>query len=266
MPSWWTAQFTSLLPFEVLVVAYMALFAVVAPFANVARARRVCTAAIAGSIGVALIVAAPSLPIELRLGLPFLYISLGYWLPVPLVPSNRGGAFEAWLGRTDDAWRSVAIPMPRWLAHIADVGYLFCFPLIPASFAVVWMSGSQAAVVRFWTDVLAAGFVCYGTLPWLISRPPRLLRSGEPGSGAAGATRVNLLVLGTVSHQLNTFPSGHVAVSVAAALSALRVSPAAGTALAIVAAAVTVGAVAGRYHFLADVVAGAALGILVAIA
>jgi membrane-associated phospholipid phosphatase len=73
-------------------------------------------------------------------------------------------------------------------------------------------------------------------------------------------TRVNRFVLGRVSHHLNTFPSGHVAVSVAAAISAGRVWPAAGVVLGAVAAAVAVGAVVGRYHYLADAVLGAALG------
>jgi membrane-associated phospholipid phosphatase len=143
-----------------------------------------------------------------------------------------------------------------------EVGYLACFPLVPLAFAAVWTAGSQADVARFWTGVLAAAFACYGTLPWLVSRPPRLLE-GAGEVPPAPMARVNLFVLGRFSHHLNTFPSGHVAVSTAGALAAAGVWPEAGAALTVVAAMVAVGAVAGRYHYVADVVAGAVVGILV---
>jgi uncharacterized membrane protein (DUF4010 family) len=49
------------------------------------------------------------------------------------------------------------------------IAHLVCFPLIPAALAVVWSAGAQAEVTRFWTAVLAAGYACYITLPWLVS-------------------------------------------------------------------------------------------------
>jgi hypothetical protein len=69
-------------------------------------------------------------------------------------------------------------------------------------------------VDRFWTAVLLSGFVCYGSLPWLISRPPRTLTGAT--TNAVGVRGVTQFVLARVSHGLNTFPSGHVAVSLAA--------------------------------------------------
>jgi membrane-associated phospholipid phosphatase len=71
-----------------------------------------------------------------------------------------------------------------------------------------------------------------------------------------------LNVLGRVSHGWNTFPSGHVAVAVAAAVSVAAVSPAAGVLFLIVAAGITVGSVTGRYHYVVD----ALTGVLVAVA
>jgi membrane-associated phospholipid phosphatase len=72
-----------------------------------------------------------------------------------------------------------------------------------------------------------------------------------------------VFVLGRVSHHLNTFPSGHVAVSVAAAIAAGRVVPIAGVVLGVIAAGVTLGAVTGRYHFALDAVLGVGLGVIV---
>ena len=227
--------------------------------------KRVRTAvfSLLGAIGV--IVAASTLSEPMRLWLPFLYIAIGYWLPVPLVTSRGGGRFEVWLNSSDEAIRKQARPMPRWLAHVAELGYLTCFPLVPISFAAVSAAGSPDDVARFWTAALAAGFACYGTLPWLVSAPPRIAQPARAPSPAAPLARTNVSILRFVSHGLNTFPSGHVAVSVACALSVARVWPAAGAALGVVAAAVAVGAAAGRYHFIIDVALGAMLGTVAAL-
>lgn len=64
---------------------------------------------------------------------------------------------------------------------------------------------------------------------------------------------------------MNTFPSGHVAVSAACALSVARIWPQAGAALGVLAAAVAIGAAAGRYHFIVDVLLGAVVGVAAAI-
>ena len=152
--------------------------------------------------------------------------------------------------------------MPRWLTNTLEVGYLFCFPLVPAALAAVWLAGSPADVASFWTVVLTAGYVCYITLPWLVSRPPRLIDGLAEGRRSSPVNRANVFVLGRVSHHLNTFPSGHVAVSVAAAISAGTVWPLAGAVLGIIAAGVALAAVTGRYHYFVDVVLGVVLGVI----
>jgi hypothetical protein len=249
-------------PFEGLVIAYLIFFALIAPFTRVERRRRTRTAVAAGSLALAVFIASRVLPIEARLWLPFIYICLGYWIPVPLVSPRGEGAFEGWLRRTDAMVRRVAV-IPRWVAYAAELGYLACFPLVPAAFAVAWTAGAPIDVVRFWMAVLVAGFACYGTLPWLVSRPPRLIeRQAADLEHPLSVTRANVAILGRVSHHMNTFPSGHVAVCVAAAISVGQIWPAAGAVLSVIAAAVALGAVAGRYHFFADVVLGAAVGVI----
>ena len=56
---------------------------------------------------------------------------------------------------------------------MVELAYLLCYPLVPLSFAVVWLKGSPGDIERFWLTVLVAGYGCYATLPWLVSRPPR---------------------------------------------------------------------------------------------
>jgi hypothetical protein len=251
-----------MLPFERLVVVYLAFFALAAPFARVDRTRRTRTALAALSLAALVFSASRLLPIAARLWLPFLYIPIGYWIPVPLVPSQRGGAFEAWLIRTDGALRGAVNAMPRWLANSVEIGYLFCFPLIPIAFAVVWTAGSLAEIARFWTAVLVAACACYVTLPWLVSRPPRFIDNRPADVVQTAVSRANVFVLGRVSHHLNTFPSGHVAVSVAAALAAGRVVPLAGVVLGVIAVGVALGAVTGRYHFAVDAALGLGVGVI----
>jgi len=61
--------------------------------------------------------------------------------------------------------------------------------------------------------------------------------------------------------QLNTFPSGHAAASIAIALAVGSHVLFAGAVLGIVAVSIAAGSVIGRYHYAADVIAGAGLAI-----
>ena len=113
-------------------------------------------------------------------------------------------------------------------------------------------------------SVLLSGYACYCTVPWLVSRPPRLLLGGAAPPPTSIAS-LNVRLLSHVSHQLITFPSGHVAVSTAAALSVFSVWAPAGIVIGIVAVGIAAGAVIGGYHFRVDVLAGAAVGIAAAV-
>ena len=106
----------------------------------------------------------------------------------------------------------------------------------------------------FWSVVLITDFVCFGFLPWVQTRPPRALEDAEPW--ASSLRRFNLRVLGATSIQANTFPSGHAAEGLAAALLVLAAPAGLVVAMLIAALGVAAGAVLGRYHYLADALAG----------
>ena len=240
-------------PFERLSVVYFAALALAA----LAMHRRCPRAWLAfGSAAglVAAIVVASRTAAPVRAWMGHAYLVAGYWIPGLLVAAGEVSRFERWLVEADRAWRPYASAIPRWLAHVCEVAYLLCYPLVPAAFAVVWSRGGDTDISRFWVAVLAAGFACYGPLPWLVSRPPRSLPDARRPVSWIG--RVNTVVLDRVSHRLNTFPSGHVAVSLAAALSVWPVSPVAAILFAAIAVGVAIGAVTGRYHYVPDVLAG----------
>ena len=198
-------------------------------------------------------------PFAARAWLGHAYLVAGYFIPSLLVAGRQPGAFEAWLVRSEDWWKRWRVPLPRLAAVAVELSYLLCYVLVPAAFLVVFLAGTRADIDRFWTAVLVSGFACYGTLPWLIARPPRAIaaaREAQEGS----LHGMNVLVLTRVSHGHNTFPSGHVAVSTAAAVVVCGVVTLAGAALLVISAGIAVGAIAGRYHYTIDVVLGALIG------
>jgi membrane-associated phospholipid phosphatase len=251
---------------EWLAVAYFAGLSLAAAATAVPGSRRLTVAALAGVAALTVAVVASFATPSLRAWAPHLYLVAGYWLPGLLaVPPSASTRFERWLLQSDAALRH-HLPMPAALVHFTEVAYLLCYPLIPAAFAIVWTRGDEPDIQRFWVAVLAAGYACYASLPWLVSRPPRLVANGgdRPGEarlagGAFTARAVNILVLRRVSHELNTFPSGHVAVSSAAAAMLAPVSPVAALVIGTMAIAIALGAVAGRYHYVADVLLGFAV-------
>jgi membrane-associated phospholipid phosphatase len=92
--------------------------------------------------------------------------------------------------------------------------------------------------------------------------PPRLLHGDEGLPCRKQKIRtMNLFVLQHGSIQLNTFPSAHVASTVAASLVLIHLVPAAGLVFLLISASIAVGAVVGRYHYALDVIFGAALSI-----
>ena len=262
-------------PFELLAIVYFTLFGVGALLSVRGRLRSFRAALCAAAAVTGVMIIASKTSVSVRAWMPHAYLVVGYWLPALLVGTLNPSAFEAWLMRTDARLRRHIPPLSDWATHLAELSYLMCYPAVPVAFIVVWTYGDLVDTERFWVSVLAAGFLCYGNLPWLPSRPPRLVHFHGSQSADMDRGRVaskveppqviavlNVAVLARVSHQLNTFPSGHVAVSVAAAASAFAVLWPAGLALAIVAVGVAAGAIVGRYHYVLDVVLGVLVGVI----
>jgi hypothetical protein len=198
--------------------------------------------------------------------IPLVYLLGGYWLPARLVTSSNP-AFEGSLLEIDRRWfgpnglATFAKRAPRFVIEALEFAYLFCYPLVPIGFAWLLLAGHREELDRFWTSVLLASFMCYGLLPWLPTRAPRVI---EPGSaGVRSSIRaLNLLILDRASVGMNTFPSGHTAASVATALAAGAAIPSAGFVLGLIALGIAAGSVAGRYHYAADAVTGALVALV----
>jgi hypothetical protein len=79
----------------------------------------------------------------------------------------------------------------------------------------------------------------------------------SPAVSAPVLRRLNTFILDAASVQANTLPSGHVAGAVSAALAVSSFDPVIGAGLMVMAGVIAVAAIAGRYHYVVDCVAGA---------
>ena len=214
---------------------------------------------------VAIVAVARGVPVVVRDWAPFVYVSIAYYLTGYLFV-RPSAMLEAWLLKWDHRWlgdptRAFA-RWPWWLIAWLDIIYVLCGPLLPGGFLLLVLTGHASQANRYWTMVLAADMAAFAPLlvfqtrpPWQIERPPALAASG-----------VHSLASSIVKHATtgaNTFPSGHVAVTLAVAFGVMSSLPVAGAVLLFCAASIAVACVVGRYHYTVDVLAGAALGLSV---
>jgi hypothetical protein len=217
----------------------------------------------ASAVAVALAVAARHLPsggAANVLLLPTAVLLIGYWASGRLFVRAMPRAERA-LRDLDAALRiqSIAARCPRPLAEFLEFAYSGIYAMIVVALVIALHYGVSAD--RFWTTVLVTDYVCFGTMPWFQTRPPRAVGFDAPWQ--ARWRSVNLAILGAGGVHVNTFPSGHAAEAVAAVL-LVSGAPAPIVAWMLFnAMAVSAGAVLGRYHYAADALAGWAVALIV---
>ena len=233
------------------------------------------TRAIAASVAASAAAVAPNLVFPdtlttsyLRDWLPAIYLTIGYWLsgwyfvrPMEDVEAK----FLAWdwlvLGRDGGAWLVHA--QPRLVVETLELAYVGCFLFVPSGMLILAVAGHRAAADRFWTLVLLSELGSFGVLPWIQTRPPRVLETAIAIERRPLILRhVNRFMVKNTSIGVNTFPSGHVAGALATAIAVSEVMPALAPALLVIALTIAAASVLGRYHYFVDAVAGAAFGLL----
>jgi hypothetical protein len=187
--------------------------------------------------------------------LPPLLLFLGYWTTGLLfvAPMKQIERAFAYVDRVVRVRRFGSI-VPAGLAEFLEFSYAAVFALIPLALALHLSFARAPDADRFWTVILVTDFICFAMLPWIQTRPPRSLEAGEPWSSSFRT--FNLRLLGTASIRVNTFPSGHAAEALAAALLVSNLRVGVFIWMLFNAAAVSAGAVFGRYHYAIDAFAG----------
>jgi len=240
--------------------AYVALLAELQP--RLTRRARVLAWASA-ALGAATAIAASRLPHDGAANtwiLPPALLLLGYWTSGQLFVAPMP-AVERRLVALDDALRieAIAARTPRPIAELLEIAYTSVYPLVLMALAIA--SNTGVAPERFWTVILVLDYVCFGMLPWIQTRPPRAL--GIDAAWRSRWGRLNHRIVNASSIQVNTFPSGHAAEALAAALLTLGASGPLVALMFLAALGVSAGAVLGRYHYAADAIAGWAVALIV---
>jgi membrane-associated phospholipid phosphatase len=195
---------------------------------------------------------------------PLVYILAGYFLSGFLFAAPSL-ATEQWLMAWDrrllgdPASRFVSWPRP--LVAGLELIYMGCFLLIPAGLVFLVWTDHAALTDRYWTMVMGAEFAAFAPLaviqtrpPWALERKPEL---ADPAIHRLASQMVEHLTIG-----VNTFPSGHAAGSLAVAFAVAGTLPWTGMALLVLAAAICVACIVGRYHYVVDIIAGAAVAVV----
>jgi membrane-associated phospholipid phosphatase len=192
--------------------------------------------------------------------LPPVLLLLAYWSSGALFVAPMPRA-EAVLMAVDRALGIPSVKAPRAAAEFLESAYVGVYPIVGLAFVLYLWLTPAADAGRFWTVVLVTDYICFGVLPWVQTRPPRALenRDGRP-SGVRG---FNLRLLGATSIQVNTFPSGHAAEALAAALLLAGAPTPIVLGMFFGALAISAGAVLGRYHYALDAVAGWLVAVVV---
>jgi PAP2 superfamily len=204
----------------------------------------------------------------------------GDWLPAALILIAywQSGRFyrapnlklQAWLEDFDR--QRVGVLLSRWEEHGSctwvgayfEGAYLFCYVLIPLGVATLYFFHRRAVVDLYWSAVLSATYLCYLVIPFAASLPPRFVQQCPSRSKLSKVHSFNVFILRNASIQINTFPSAHVASTMAGAFVLLQVVPVVGTVFLLIALSIAAGAVLGRYHYTPDVVLGGLLAAAVA--
>jgi membrane-associated phospholipid phosphatase len=197
--------------------------------------------------------------------LPPSVLLIAYWSSGCLFVSAMPRVERAFLD-VDRAFRvpELAAMMTTGVVEILELAYVGVYVLIPIALALQLAFSPDADPDRFWTVILLVDFICFAMLPWIQTRPPRALELRDPWSSSVRAH--NLRLLGATSIQVNTFPSGHAAEALAAALLVTSAPTPIVILMFIAALAVAAGAVLGRYHYLVDAVSGWLVAIAICVA
>jgi membrane-associated phospholipid phosphatase len=248
---------------ERIAVAYFVYLAVVVWLRPVGRGRRLALTAASACAIAAIVSIALRAPMWLREWAPLASLLGGYYASGYLFVSPALGV-EAWLAAWDR--RLLGNPLtrfagwPRLLVAALEIIYVGCFLLIGAGFAILSAGGHRSLADRYWTMVVGAELGAFAPLAFVQTRPPWALER-KPVIADARVHDLATLMVQRFTIRVNTFPSGHVAGSLAVALAVLGAMPWAGAALLALAAAIAVACVVGRYHYIVDVVAGALLAV-----
>jgi membrane-associated phospholipid phosphatase len=196
---------------------------------------------------------------------PLVSILVGYYMSGRFFvsPSSR---LERWLADLDRRWlgdpTTKFATWPRPVLAYLEVVYMCTFLLPPAGMAALAVAGQSPLADHYWTMVIGAEFGAFAPLSLIQTRPPWALEPDVRLSDR-GIHRFATEIVQRFTTRANTFPSGHVAGSLAVAVGVFAAQPQTGLVFLILALSISLACVIGRYHYVVDVFAGGLLMLVV---
>jgi membrane-associated phospholipid phosphatase len=151
----------------------------------------------------------------------------------------------------------------RWLSELLHLGYLSYYPVIYLPPLLLYLTGRREAFARAVLASMLVYSVCFLTFAVFPVQGPRYLW-GTPASVPEGPIRsLARLILERGSSRGTAFPSSHAAIAAAQAIVTLPYARRLGIGVAIASLTLMIGAVYGGFHYAVDIIAGAAIGLVI---
>ncbi len=147
-----------------------------------------------------------------------------------------------------------------------EICYLLVYGIGAYCLLLLWLTRSRKLVDRFYFIYLLGTLLAYSLFPYFPSEPPRIaFPQVAPPDITSWVRSANLWLLNSASIHSGVFPSAHVSSVFAAAWAIFLLLPHRrrfAWGLLAYAISVSVATVYGRYHYVADVVAGFAVSLV----
>jgi membrane-associated phospholipid phosphatase len=213
----------------------------------------------------------------LRDWLPILFLVVAFREMELFVPAKYDLAFETNWIKLDQ----LVLHDWGWRAAIERTGTLlpfyfeFCYFLVygVAAFSLAWIAlqDNRRTIDYFWAVYLSGTLTAYALFPFFPSLPPRYaFAMVAPPHITTWVRTLNLEVLNRATIHSGVFPSAHVSSAFSAVWALYFVFPQRrlgghlilGHMMLIYAISVSIATVYGRYHYIADVLAGFAVSLI----
>ncbi len=145
------------------------------------------------------------------------------------------------------------------IPNLLELAYLLVYAVPVATVVVFYTSGARRRLDDAYSILLFGTLTTYALYPYFPSEPPRAVFPGADLPMDVFLRQLNLRVVGEYGIHTSVFPSGHSAAAFSAAFAVMKLIPErpwVGRAFLILAVAIALATVYGRYHFAVDTVAG----------
>jgi len=257
--------------YEWLIIAFFTYVAVIAPFFIPHGSRRWLPAVVAAFVCV-VVLFLPRGNQHVRDWIPLVLTFTAFREMNWFTPSVRDYHLErSWIGW--DRWlldtahlRAAIESLGPLIPSYLEICYLLVYVIALISSVILLTNHRRDQLNTFWLAFLAGTLSSYALFPYFPSDPPRVVFAGQDLPHIVTVfRRFNLAILGQYGIHSSVFPSAHVSAAFACAWALLITMPDRkiyGGLVALFAFSVATATIYGRYHFVADALAGFAISFL----